>query len=326
MKTSLATTFGPAATLAVNRFGLAVGLGLVLGLGLMTLGSWWGGVTTSTLVCGPELRPTHVEQVAHHYRTLGRDQLSLEFYEPIDARREGLVPAESDHACLRYGWTDRVPSVIFLRQQAPPSLPVADISLSWESHQALPELAWLAPQLAMLLILLWRDRRPFVQLRQELRGPQWRLVGLAAATGLVLATLVMGLVARLWPEDVNLHYSSTSLLGIVLGILIINLLAPVVEELFFRGLLYQGLLAAGQPLSGAVLISLMFAGLHALALAPLLLAEGAYDALTIVYLTTLAGSALLCLLYWRFRNLLLCVGFHGAYNLAMLIMALLLVP
>lgn len=310
---------------SIRDFGAVVGLSLALGLVFMALTSWLGGVTSSILMCGPGLTPDHVEEVRDHYRNLGKKRLSVEYYDPVDARVEGLARPETDHACLRYGWTERVPSVIFFSRQSPPSLPVANVSFSWESHQVLPELVWLAPQLAMVLVLVWRSRRPFIRLRQELRQPHWGLISLAAVAGLLLAVLVMALVERMWPEGVSLHHDTSSLVGVGLSILIINFLAPVIEELFFRGLLYRTLLEAGRPFSGAVLTSFMFAGLHVLALAPLLLAEQAYDAIAIVYLTTFSGSVLLCWFYWRYRSLLLCVCVHAAYNLAVAVMALFLV-
>jgi uncharacterized protein len=102
-------------------------------------------------------------------------------------------------------------------------------------------------------------------------------LGLAAGLGAKFFTLVLTGVAVLLtdhtPEQGNFVLSDESLWVLLNGVLVASLLAPVVEELFFRGLVLRAtrnrvLRRGGTPVRAAVWAiaasSVLFAGLHLL--------------------------------------------------------------
>jgi membrane protease YdiL (CAAX protease family) len=76
-------------------------------------------------------------------------------------------------------------------------------------------------------------------------------------------------------------------------------IAPIYEELVFRGLLFPYLVKRGGLATGTVLVSAIFAAMHyhEPALLPLFLL-----------------SAALCLAYWRTGSLWVCIGMHMIFN------------
>jgi len=136
----------------------------------------------------------------------------------------------------------------------------------------------------------------------------WRVLGLrtsppAPAVGLVfLALLAVGLFTTFWVHVVARAPATTALNESTVGIVVTGfataLCAPVVEEIFFRGLLY-GALRNRLPLVPAVLIGgVLFGAVHA----------------TTYPLSTLPGKAVFgvvaCLLYERSGSLLPGIALH----------------
>ena len=102
---------------------------------------------------------------------------------------------------------------------------------------------------------------------------------------------VVSLVREKFREGDPVYVSSATVLAVVL--------APVVEELVFRGLLFGWLRERWGPVAGAVISSLAFAGIHA-----------SLTALVALFLVAL----LLCAIYERTRSLYPCMLYHAMLN------------
>ena len=91
-----------------------------------------------------------------------------------------------------------------------------------------------------------------------------------------------------------------------MSVLVSLILAPVAEEVLFRGVLYQVVRRLGQQ-PAAVVSTLAFAALHfQLALVPEFVLLG----------------GILTLVFERTRSLYPVIGLHAAYNAALLLVAL----
>lgn len=169
---------------------------------------------------------------------------------------------------------------------------------------------------ASLLIVVRRHARPLEALRlQPLGAGGRRAVFLAIPVWVLGLTAVTGLTAVLFNSGRPVPSNTTgifrgrpSLATLALALLGVAVLAPICEEVFFRGMLYQ-YLRARLPIVGAVALSAaVFAALHFLPLLfPILLFMG----------------IMLAVVFERSRSLYASIGFHAANNaLAVLIVYL----
>lgn len=140
----------------------------------------------------------------------------------------------------------------------------------------------------------------------ELRPP--RHGGLAVAAGLLLGTgaAMVNLLSMLATHQGR---GATGALDPGTAALVIHvaLLAPVAEELAFRGLLYRGLRQLSRPLPAAVVSSLIFAVMHTH------LAQGAW---------ALGLGLLLAFAYEQTRSLLAPMLVHALFNAVPVAMAI----
>jgi membrane protease YdiL (CAAX protease family) len=97
----------------------------------------------------------------------------------------------------------------------------------------------------------------------------WGVAG-AVIVGGVLATIILGdisdfvyrhVVGPVPQENVVTIFPHTSA-GLVLFVVLAVLIAPVLEETFFRGFVFQGLASSWGPIAGALLSALVFAAWH----------------------------------------------------------------
>ena len=158
-----------------------------------------------------------------------------------------------------------------------------------------------AVDLVMLAVLypLYRSR-PFAARDLGLRatrGPR--------AVGLVIAALIVYFVlAVVWSEGVIRHtvHAVPQLHGgvaekVVAGVAI-AVCAPVVEEIFFRGLLYRALRNRTNVALAAIAVGIMFGAVHA--------STYPIDTLPV----KVAFGIITCLLYERTRSLYPCIALH----------------
>jgi CAAX protease family protein len=101
------------------------------------------------------------------------------------------------------------------------------------------------------------------------------------------------------PNDFGVHQSTVALVAVCV---LVTVIAPIAEELLFRGYMFTALRTWRGPWVAAVLTGIAFGAVH-VASAP------------VVFLVPLAILGfLLCLLRWRTGSLLPCIGVHAFNN------------
>lgn len=176
----------------------------------------------------------------------------------------------------------RVLLLYLLLSSVPPTLLVVWLWPEWfDGPMPLPDAIWGVLQYPLLLVMLQRPLRRSGATMREILGPwpdaaarRWAWVGAVALVGLSLATiyalhLPLSYVAPdfvEWAliEDVPLIWTrdATRLSVTLLNVAMLIVLAPLVEELLFRGLLLPSWTARWNARRAVVLSSLCFALLH----------------------------------------------------------------
>lgn len=101
------------------------------------------------------------------------------------------------------------------------------------------------------------------------------------------------------PQDLGVHQSAAAL---VAACVLVTVIAPVAEELLFRGFFFTALRRWRGPWVAAVITGLVFGGIH-VASAP------------VAFLVPLAVLGfLLCLVRWKTASLLPCMSIHALNN------------
>jgi hypothetical protein len=162
----------------------------------------------------------------------------------------------------------------------------------------------------LLLLLLWRYFGHYLRVPMGLalgwRWPQkaWQFVG----TGLLMAAAVQ--ILSHWipePQDMPIdHMISTPLDGMLMagfGVLV----APLVEEILFRGLLFPALARRSGAMVALAASSMLFGALHASQLA------GAWAQVAMI----MGVGALLTLVRWQWHSLAASWLVHVGYNAAL---------
>lgn len=157
--------------------------------------------------------------------------------------------------------------------------------------------------MVVLSLALWRVIAPLPEREvQPLRGG-----GLAIASGLLLGSFaaLINLLSMLAAQGGRAATGSLDP-GTAALVLHVALLAPLAEELAFRGLLYRGLRQLTRPAPAAVVSALIFAVMHAH------LAQGAW---------ALALGLFLAFAYEQTRSLLAPILIHALFNAVPVAMA-----
>jgi membrane protease YdiL (CAAX protease family) len=140
-----------------------------------------------------------------------------------------------------------------------------------------------------------------------LRFPRWRnALGWMAATWLGFLTFSAVWVSALGisdrqdvPDELGAGQSTLALAGVAV---LVTVLAPICEEVFFRGFFFRTLRNWRGPWVAAVITGVIFGGVHAFG-SP------------VGFLVPLAAFGFgLCLLYWRTGSLLPCIAVHAINN------------
>jgi membrane protease YdiL (CAAX protease family) len=140
-----------------------------------------------------------------------------------------------------------------------------------------------------------------------LRGtPRWSTLGLGFATWVAFLVVLLGF-GKLFgtpdqenlPEELGIDSSVAALIAVTV---LVTVVAPITEELFFRGFFFTALRSWRGVWPAAILTGLVFGLIHAGSAEP-------------VFLIPLAlfGFAL-CLLYWRTGSLYPCMSAHALNN------------
>lgn len=175
-----------------------------------------------------------------------------------------------------------------------------------------------AAGLAAAVALLRSRRIPLAVLVGPVRPVARRLggglalgAGLLVASSLVVAALVGLTGSDAVPEQLILDEALSGGLRTALALVAAVLLAPVAEELLFRGLLHRALRRRRGPVAATVLSSALFAVVH--------LDVAVTQPLALVGLALV--GAVLALAYERSGGLLVPVAAHAAYNATALLAA-----
>ena len=150
----------------------------------------------------------------------------------------------------------------------------------------------------------------YVAIRTVITKPTWATIGLRkigwsgvgwAALGLVSFLIVSAIYIQLIDVPDNPDKIQDQLGGPLTALFAIAI-APPVEEIFFRGLLYR-CFRNGFGVVGAVIVSgLIFGGIHA----------GSADAIVLPLLVIL--GMILALVYQKTNSLWPCIILHASYN------------
>ena len=167
-----------------------------------------------------------------------------------------------------------------------------------------------------MLIALWRQRK----LRETFSFPSGSrkyqlLTPVALAMLFTICVIAMNfLVSTIFglPEQYG-NRLSTALMTSIYGIAAIVVLAPLVEEVIFRGVLLRFFVEKKRAILGTFLVSLLFSIIHGFIKSDLV--WQLY--ISSVYFT---ASLVLCWLYIKYRNLWFSIVFHSVYNSTMVIL------
>ncbi len=159
-------------------------------------------------------------------------------------------------------------------------------------------------------ILLGR-RIPLARAGLSKTRPRWALITLALWTGFIL--VFAGLNLWLNAEGVELiEEQNRQVLGdgnILLTLLVLGLLAPIAEEIYFRGVLFAWLRTKIGVFAAAFLTSAFFAAVHT----NYMVGDGAATALALAQIGTL--GFICAMLYQKSGSLLPAIFFHMTNNL-----------
>ncbi len=106
-------------------------------------------------------------------------------------------------------------------------------------------------------------------------------------------------------NSIDLWLSASGVAENAMAFLSIAVLAPISEELLFRGYLYRILKGAFKPLFSAMVVSLLFAGIH-------------FSVEAFVSLAAL--SFLFCAVYEKYRDIRLNILVHSLFNIVNILM------
>ncbi len=170
-----------------------------------------------------------------------------------------------------------------------------------------------------LLAIAWvvrRRRASAADLGFEAEPSHVLWVGAGVLLQVALALAFLPLLELLGTEEsgqsvVGLLTGTTSLAVRLAAVLGVALLAPLSEELIFRGLLLRSLLARRGPVPALVISSLVFAAFHLLGLEP----DGFLRAAVVVLLQTFLVGLVLGRLAIRYGNLGRSIFTHAGFNL-----------
>ncbi len=141
---------------------------------------------------------------------------------------------------------------------------------------------------------------------------------LASLLAIVIAVVNYSVYELFDHPEIQSRQIFNNLVNSVVGIVAIVFVAPLAEELVFRGVLLRFFIEKKRWLLGTVLVSLLFAAMHGF-VEPTL---GWQLYLSSIYILL---SVILCQLYIRQKTIWAPIVFHGAFNATMVFIHILLV-
>lgn len=166
-----------------------------------------------------------------------------------------------------------------------------------------------------LLALLLRIRRIRFSALGLAQTPQWRDAAFMAAGFfvyfglLILATLIAGQVIGVdtkQQQEIGFEQARAGAGGLLFVFVSLVIIPPIVEELLFRGFLYQGLRSKLPLVWAAGITSVLFAAPHLFA--------SSHGLLWIAAIDTFVLSLVLCYVREKTGALWACIGIHAIKN------------
>ena len=131
----------------------------------------------------------------------------------------------------------------------------------------------------------------------------WTTAGLAVAAGLLVLGCELGVIELFNTETPEDELSAKSLVGAIAVGLAVIVVAPVTEEIFFRGFFYRALRTRMRIWAAILIDSLVFAVIHV-----------QYIGDPEIFIVIAAFAAIACLVYERTGSIFACIAIHAAFN------------
>ena len=131
----------------------------------------------------------------------------------------------------------------------------------------------------------------------------WVTAGLALLAGLLILGFEVGLLELLGTDSPEDDLQSSNIVGAIAVGLAVIVVAPVTEELFFRGFFYRALRTRMRVLWAVLIDSLVFASIHV-----------QYIGTPEVFIVIAFFAAIACLVYEKTGSIFACIAIHAAFN------------
>jgi uncharacterized protein len=131
----------------------------------------------------------------------------------------------------------------------------------------------------------------------------WLTAGLALLAGLLILGFEVGLLELLGTDAPEDELQSSNIIGAIAVGLAVIVVAPVTEELFFRGFFYRALRSRMRIVWAVLIDSLVFASIHV-----------QYIGTPEVFLVIGVFAAIACLVYEKTGSIFACIAIHAVFN------------
>ncbi len=133
--------------------------------------------------------------------------------------------------------------------------------------------------------------------------PFWLTVGLAVLGGLLILGFEVGLLELFGTDAPEDELASSNIVGAIAVGLAVIVVAPVTEELFFRGFFYRALRTRMRVVWAVLIDSLVFASIHV-----------QYISNPEIFIVIGMFAAVACLVYEKTGSIFACIAIHATFN------------
>jgi membrane protease YdiL (CAAX protease family) len=131
----------------------------------------------------------------------------------------------------------------------------------------------------------------------------WSTAGLALLAGLLILGFEVGLLELFGTDAPEDDLQSSNIIGAIAVGLAVIVVAPVTEELFFRGFFYRALRTRMRVIWAVLIDSVVFASIHI-----------QYIGTPEVFIVIGAFAAIACLVYEKTGSIFACIAIHAVFN------------
>jgi membrane protease YdiL (CAAX protease family) len=131
----------------------------------------------------------------------------------------------------------------------------------------------------------------------------WPTAGPAVLGAVLILGFEIGLVTLLGIDNSDDELASSNIIGAIAMGLAVILVAPVTEELFFRGFFYRALRTRMRVVWAVLIDSLVFASIHV-----------QYFGTPLILLVIVFFAIVACLVYEKTGSIFACIAIHATFN------------